>query len=531
MKAQLSVVALLALSSETTASKNVLEFNLNRGFPGVRVGVGVPHGISRRETHVGSLLNNITGGAYYIDVMVGTPGQLVSMILDTGSSDAWVVSPGADLCRSRRLQEYYQQSCYGTYDPKESSTYELVSRGTFDIMYLDGGGASGDFISDDFTIAGTTVKSLQMGYAKQTSRGTGILGIGFNTSVSADKPYPNIIDELQNQGKITTKAYSLYLNDRRTDTGSILFGGIDKAKFIGPLHVLPIIKPNNTQIPRSFEVEFTSMTVESASGPLDIIAPTTTTNNTPFPAVLDSGSTLSYIPDTMAQQVYKKLGVITDSQLTGLSLIDCAYLKSNLTMTFTFSSGASSVSISVPAWEMVLDLLDGYEHLIPQDIPFTEVCIFGLQSTGTFEQDGNGNGLGGVVKNIDFALLGETFLRSAYVVYDLTHHEIGLAQANLNATDSDIVEFKKDDKSIPTLTGVAAQQTTNPPRDGSGTGTDGHRVGPPPTYTVTVTAAPGDSTNAGELGGRNLLPGGGEALVLLGLWSVFAMIGGAMVVL
>lgn len=510
MKTQLSFAALLALSSGTTASQNVVEFNLNKGFPGVRV--GVPHGISRRETHAGSLLNNITGGAYYIDAMVGTPGQRVSMILDTGSSDAWVVSPGADLCTSRRLQEYYQQTCYGTYDPKESSTYELVARGGFDILYLDGGGATGDFISDDFTIAGTTVKSLQIGYAKRTSRGTGILGIGFNSSVSADEPYPNIIDELQNQGKITTKAYSLYLNDRRTDTGSILFGGIDKQKFIGPLHVLPILKPDNTKVPRSFEVEFTSMIVDSPSGPLTINAPSTD-NGSPFPAVLDSGSTLSYIPDEMAQKIYKKLGVVTDNQLTGLALIDCAFLESNLTMNFTFTSA----TISVPAWELVLDLLDGYEHLIPQNLPFTDVCIFGLQSTGTFEQDG--------VKNIDFALLGETFLRSAYVVYDLTHHEIGMAQANLNATDTDVVEFKVEDKSIPTLTGVAAQQTTNPPRGGA---TDVQRVGPP-THTVTVTATPDD--NAG-LGVKNLLPGGGLGgpLLVLGLWSIFAVLGGAMVV-
>lgn len=519
---------MVALCLRTMAAQNAVEFNLNKGFPGVRVGVPVPQSISRRETHVGSLLNNITGGAYYIDALIGNPGQPVSMILDTGSSDAWVVSPAADLCKSRRLQEYYQQTCYGTYNSADSSSYALVSRGTFDIMYLDGGGATGDFISDDFTIAGTTVKALQMGYAKRTSRGTGILGIGFNSSVSADAPYPNIIDELQNQGKIATKAYSLYLNDRRSDTGSILFGGIDKAKFIGQLHVLPIVKPedtnnNKTNLPRSFEVEFTSMTVISASGHrLSVEAPST---GSPFPAVLDSGSTLSYIPDEMARRIFNKLGVVQDDLLTGLSLIDCAYLKSNLTIDFTFTTA----TISVPVWEMVLDLLDGYEHMIPQNIPFDEACIFGLQSTGTFEEDG--------VQNIDFALLGETFLRSAYVVYDLTHHEIGMAQANLNSTDTDIVELNADDAGIPpTLTGVAAQQTTNNPSSSSGaTAVQDPPTGlGPPTHTVTVTTTP--DSNAG-LGGKNLLPGGGgggggsggEALVVLFISCIFSLLGGAIV--
>ena len=37
-----------------------------------------------------------------------------------------------------------------------------------------------------------------------------------------------------------------------------------------------------------------------------------------------------------------------------------------------------------------------------------------------------------------FALLGDTFLRNAYVVYDLENDQIALAQANANTTDSNI---------------------------------------------------------------------------------------------
>jgi len=508
MKTIWSITALVALASEALG-QHVLEFNLNRGLPGVLVGLGVPHHIARRETHTGSLANNITGGAYFIDAVIGTPGQHVSMVLDTGSSDAWVVAAKADLCRSPQLQQHYQQTCYGTYNPAQSSSYKLLSQNTFDILYLDGGGAAGDFITDDFTIAGTTIESLQVGYAKQTSRGTGILGIGFNSSVSSKQPYPNIIDQLQTQGKIATKAYSLYLNDRRTDTGSILFGGIDKGKFIGPLSVIPILKETSTAIPRSFEVEFNSMTLDSSNGTVDVSVPK---SNKPFPAVLDSGSTLSYIPDEMAKKIFAELGAFTDKVATQLTLVDCDYLASepNLTLSFTFGDGAAK--IAVPVWEMVLDLLAGYEALIPKEVPFKRACVLGLQSTAGFEEDR--------VANIDFALLGETFLRSAYVVYDLTHHQIGMAQANLNSTDVDIVEFKVEDTSIPTVTGVAAQQTTNPPR-GTGTERDG-----PATHTVTVTASP----NAGP-GAAAMLPGGGrDAIAVLIITSMFTLVGGALMV-
>lgn len=503
MKIVSTIAALLSLASGTLA-KNVLEYKLNKGLPGVRVGLGGPHHIARRETHTGSLANNITGGAYFIDAVIGTPGQHVSMVLDTGSSDAWVVSARADLCRSSQLQQHYQETCYGTYNPTQSSSYKMLSQDSFDILYLDGGGAAGDFITDDFTIAGTTIKSLQIGYAKKTSRGSGILGIGFNSSVSGGQPYPNIIDQLQNQGKIATKAYSLYLNDRRTDTGSILFGGIDKGKFIGPLSVLPMLKENTTSIPRSFEVDLGSVMVESSNGTATVNAPR---SSKPFPAVLDSGSTLSYLPEAMAKKIFKKLGAITDDVGTELTLVDCDHLTSdpNLTLSFTFANNAAK--IVVPVWEMVLDLLAGYEDIIPKEIPFKKACVLGIQSTAGFEDNG--------VKNIDFALLGETFLRSAYVVYDLTHHQIGMAQANVNSTDIDIVEFKAEDKSIPTLTGVAAQQTTNP-------GTSGQ--GGPVRHTVTVTASP----NAGP-GGAAMLPGGGgDALAVLVITGMFTLVGGAL---
>ena len=118
----ITITALLALASDALA-KNVVEFSLNRGLPGVLVGLGMPHRIARRETYSGSLANNITGGAYFIDAVIGTPGQHVSMVLDTGSSDAWVVAAKADLCKSTQLQLHYQQTCYGTYNPTQSSSH------------------------------------------------------------------------------------------------------------------------------------------------------------------------------------------------------------------------------------------------------------------------------------------------------------------------------------------------------------------------------------------------------------------------
>src|SRR3569833_65210 len=95
---------LLAAAASAATAQSVVEIGINRVKPGQK-------GLTRRSTIVEPLANNFTGGGYYIQVSVGTPGQPQTMVLDTGSSDVWVVAFNADLCRSSRLQNAYGDSC------------------------------------------------------------------------------------------------------------------------------------------------------------------------------------------------------------------------------------------------------------------------------------------------------------------------------------------------------------------------------------------------------------------------------------
>jgi hypothetical protein len=382
----------------------------------------------------------------------------MTMLLDTGSSDTWVLSYKANLCTDQELQDLYGMTCTDTYDPSKSSTNKLVTPHGFKIVYLDGGTASGDYISDDFSIGGTTIKSLQMAYVTQAVRGTGIMGLGFSSGERASTKYPNIMDELTNQGKISCKAYSLYLNDRRTDAGSILFGGIDTDKFIGPLKILPLYKPQGGDDDNdysSFEVNFTAVSLAHTNGTASVDMQTSILDH-PVPAVLDSGTTLSYLPDEITSRLYSALGAVFDPDLR-MTLIDCGYLTSDtgLKLMFTFPSSTGEARISVPVWELVLDILPPSSASSAATAHFKSgPCVFGIQSTAVIEDAGG----------LNFTLLGDTFLRSAYVVYDLTHHQIGIAQANLNSTGQTIIELSAQGSSLPTgVTGVAAQQTTFTP--------------------------------------------------------------------
>ncbi|KAJ4298681.1 hypothetical protein N0V88_003712 [Collariella sp. IMI 366227] len=325
-----SVATQLALAY-LASSQNVVHFNVSRGVPGISVG-SMPS-LARRGIYTQELINSISGGGYYVQVEVGTPGQKQHMLLDTGSSDAWLLAHDASICTSFELQNLYGVSCTDTYNPDESSTTKMIDPDGFKVTYLDGGTASGDYISDDFTIAGTTVKSLQMAYVNKAVRGTGILGLGFSSNERAHVKYPNLLDELFNQGRIGSKAYSLYLNDRRDDGGSILFGGIDTDKFIGPLHILPLYKPPGGNY-SSFEVNFTSIALTYTNG-TSLTIPTSVLNDD-TPAVLDSGTTLSYLPDDIAQQIFSSFSTAYDISMR-MTLIDCGYLLSEPSLHLTFS--------------------------------------------------------------------------------------------------------------------------------------------------------------------------------------------------
>lgn len=45
-----------------------------------------------------SVANEASSGGYFATVKIGTPGQKVSLQLDTGSSDVWVPATQAEIC-------------------------------------------------------------------------------------------------------------------------------------------------------------------------------------------------------------------------------------------------------------------------------------------------------------------------------------------------------------------------------------------------------------------------------------------------
>ncbi|KHO00201.1 Peptidase A1 [Metarhizium album ARSEF 1941] len=440
------VFVVFVLGTVTTVSGGTLSVPLQRRGPSPEHYKTLARAISRRATDNGTAeltaLNNITAAGYYVDFSIGTPGQSLKFQLDTGSSDTWMNSPQTRYCRSAAAQSQ-SGYCTATFKPEDSKTFSLVDEGGFDITYLDDQQITGDYFNDTVTIDGHEITNQQLGLALSSSRATGIVGLGFSANVATSNKYPTIVDNMVDQGIIAHPSFSLYLNGIDAQSGTILFGGIDSAKYLGSLASLPLRPmPNDrgTNV-TSYAIAIKSLSATGVKVPP--VAPESV-------AILDSGSTICLVPDSIANPIQDKFGVVTLQAQGGPAtpLIDCAW-KGGKGKGAGLSFGFGGKTINVPIADMAVDNLpeEAQQILKGGDAPpvlrgWGRVCLFGLGGSRAYG-----------VRSDRFYLLGDTFLRSAYVAYDLANRQVGLAQSNVNATGSNVVEIQKGAKSLPNVTG------------------------------------------------------------------------------
>lgn len=397
------------------------------------------------DTVLADLGNALNAGLYYANISVGTPFQDLMVQIDTGSSDTWVPYAGARICTSQR-----EGGCPGgSFSPDSSSTFNVVGQDEFNISYVDGTGVTGDYFTDAFGIGGASLKNFQMGIATAGTIGVGIMGIGYNNSVANvftgdGRVYANLPDALVDAGAIKTTAYSLWLNDLQSSEGEILFGGIDTAKYTGDLISIRVYPSRGSDEVTSFTVALTSLSATSSSGTDQLTPP-----DYAIAAILDSGTTITLLPDDLADAVFQEVGAVYSRSL-GAMVVPCALSNNNGTLNYGFG-GAGGPVIKVAVSDLILPLVLSSGRR-PQFTDGTEACQLGIQGAGSAP-----------------VLLGDTFLRSAYAVYDLYNNRIALAQTDFNSTDSNVVAFASEGAQIPSAvyasnTKVVEQTATGIPR-------------------------------------------------------------------
>ena len=511
LAALLAVTAILSFLTPLLAvpEPNTVGFSFSKRKVDARE---APH-LARRQTK-GTVQAGLDNGIvlYLINVTVGTPPQPFSLQLDTGSSDIWFPAIQADVC-----QQDVRQCPFGTFDPQASSSLHIYdSLPEFQIEYVDGTQIAGEYISDVLNIGTTRLTNMTMAAATQLNAiGIGIMGVGFDFGESgvqtSNFQYPNVIDVLQSEGFINRRAYSLWLDDLQSFTGNILFGGIDPDKYHGNLVGLPIQPDSRTNQIESFSVAWTGLMVTGSSNNADL------SPQQPTAAILDSGSTIMLLPDDIANNILNGVGASMDQ--TYGAVVPCDLSNDDLTFSFTFGGqGGAMVNISVSEFCTPIYLQDGS---IAQLEDGKEACTFGVQAA-------QGNPI----------ILGDTFLRSAYVVYDLENQVIGLAQTNFNAKSGggNVQALASGSGGIPGVSStatVAAEQTfSGIPRVTEGTGAAGtgqvQQTGGSATFQLSATGSPGSSATSSGAANPSLKPAAVEkqSLVVMGVVLASLLFGG-----
>ena len=323
--------------------------------------------------------------------------------------------------------------------------------------------SSAGFLADIDILVGSRDAILGIGYAANEAQ----------VNSNNDRPYSNLPQALVDAKLIKSNAYSLWLDDIQSNSGSILFGGVDTDKYVGSLQTLPVEKIRGQYL--QFALTISRMS-SSHNGKTQALK-----KDLPVGVILDSGSTITYLPNDLVSDIYDAFDV-RYSRRQGSGLCSCDLANQGSTLNFTFTSA----TISVPINELVINpdqgdfqKRDGHEKR--QGLGnggASSICLFGIApSSGSV------------------AILGDTFLRSAYVVYDLANNEISLAQTNFDSTRSNVREIGTGPDSVPDATAVSNVVHATITAGGQG------RIGNP-----TATSSSGSDSVSASTGKASLLP-------------------------
>ncbi|CAO3686850.1 unnamed protein product [Rhizopus stolonifer] len=395
--------------------------------------------LNKRDSYLTTLYNDL-GSQYLINIGIGTPAQNFTVTLDTGSADLWV--PG-NTCPTTDCPN-------NLFDSSSSSTYKSLNK-QFTLAYGIGN-VNGSYVTDTVTLAGLSMENQQFGLASDTQNiltnpstitvatqakltrraadttANGILGLGYPRLTASysksQSAYNPLVFNLAAQDIISDPVFSIYLNNADMDgwVGELLLGGVDQTKFKGNLTYLPVVSLSSVKSKRaSLNTDGKYYWMVGAQGVAVTTAGNNTTNNTSSISlsfnstsafILDTGTTLTYLPTSMAENIIESIAGKGNYSIESSSetyLVNCnvaAQSDRQLELIITDDNGRG-VSLSVPASQLVIPL-DG------STAANSKSCLFGIAPSS-----GSGN----------MHLVGDSVLRSAYMVFDMVNNKVGIAAA------------------------------------------------------------------------------------------------------
>lgn len=339
----------------------------------------------------------------------------------------------------------------------DSSTYANVSTpAPLRLSYVDGSTVNGTYASDKVTVAGATIDKFVFAVAHElqvspnTKNGPqyGIMGLSYEggeSSICASEYYsskcninfttPTIPDGLYAAGYIKSRSYSLYLDDVAAKSGSILFGGVDTAKFTGELVTLGVPVNTRPQNTNDGIYAYQDLYLTSLSGKINGTTAKFTPSNYSSTVILDSGNPGMGLPPSIFKQVLPYLPVVEQNGFYGILCKDADKIDASIIVELTGTNG-KSVTIEVPFANFVVPAYKGnYNSTTPYQYGGEDACVVAIYSDAK-----------------EYSNFGDPFLRSVYAFNDLDAHTVSLAQASYDTTGSSITAVGQGP--VPSFTGT-----------------------------------------------------------------------------
>ncbi|KNZ56645.1 uncharacterized protein VP01_2356g1 [Puccinia sorghi] len=348
-----------------------------------------------RDPSAAALSNGYADSEYYGMIFVGTPPQTFNVILDTGSSDLWLVGQGASSSSTSRAGEGMSigsptassTSATGVpFAPSSSSSFKSNSN-TFQITY-GSGSASGTVGTDTITQGSYTVTNQAFAVVNKATSGllsgdvSGIMGMAFQSLASTNSA------PFWQSAKIDTFAFGItrFVNiSSATDVepgGVMTLGGINNTLFQGDVNYIPL---------KSQSYWLIAMDSVSINGQVLIGSQSNA-------VAIDTGTSLIGAPTSVVAAVYAQIpgARAASGSYQGYYEFPCS---ANPVMALTFGGKAYPIAAD-----------DFNVGAVDSDGKMCLGSIFAVESSST-------NTSGSKSSNSPAWIIGDSFLKNVYTVF------------------------------------------------------------------------------------------------------------------
>ena len=319
------------------------------------------------QTNSAGIDQDGTDFSYFAQVLLGSNSTPLYMLLDTGAATTWVMGPS---CSSAPCK------VHNSFGAGDSTTFQPTTT-SFSIAY-GSGAVSGMYGKDSLTLAGITL-TMEIGIANVTSSDfnnfpiDGLLGLA-----RADSTTPTFLNALVASKALKSNIFGISLN-RNSDgpnTGEINFGAPDPSKYNGNLNYIGV-SPSSTLGDWAIPLDNAGSGANEAGITGEL-------------AYIDTGTSYIFCPPASCSTFYAQIpgAVLTSDNETWT--VPCA---TTISLTFTF--GGTAYTVSPKDW--IGPMVDG----VCTSNVFGHVVVAGAW------------------------LLGDTFLKNVYTVFDVDQNRIG----------------------------------------------------------------------------------------------------------